>query len=118
MGIEMRLTPSDFSHGLMGYSVTGDHQLQCPAMVAQSLELVEEGYPEGGVLDHLQHHSRQQGTNSGGDRSEHHSSPHSTTFQCRVRHQKGMMRLYTFETSHAKSWKLIDSCFVNMTFRL
>ena len=43
----------------------GNNQLRSPALPVIPAELAQGEHQEGGLLDHLQYHRRQQATNSG-----------------------------------------------------
>ena len=58
--------------------ITGGVELLRPALPAAPAQQRQRVHPQGGVLDHLQHHSREQSTDTGDDA---HQGPNVVNFQ-------------------------------------
>mmetsp|Transcript_25608 Transcript_25608/g.74831 ORF Transcript_25608/g.74831 Transcript_25608/m.74831 type:complete len:303 (-) Transcript_25608:734-1642(-) len=75
-------------HGRRQPDAAGD-QLRRAAETARAAQLAQEGDPEGGVLDHLQHHGGHARADPGRHRVQHHPAPRAAARNGGVRHQKG-----------------------------
>lgn len=91
-----------------GWFLAGDHQLQRAAVAPEPAELVEEGHPQGGMLDYLEHHGGQQRADPGCHRGQHHPAPHRAPLERRVRHPQGA--LHALRVHHVEREEGVSVC--------